>query len=303
MRDMFYRHPVAATCLTLVEAAVHAKRYRSSGFSPADDASRAVVEALERDGVAVIPNFLNSETCATLRDAIDTRLEEAPEHAWVDPEGADHRLFGFERCSEEARSFYANPWLHRIGCSVAGCNMVNFFTLAGRISAVEGNRGSGGGWHRDSFARQFKAILYLSDVDEQSGPFEFLAGTTGLVPMLRDVWRGGLGFRQTRIEERTVERLLEADPEQLRTLVGTAGTLVLADTLGIHRGMPIEAGTRHALTNYYFARPDATAERVAHFGAKVPFADGGTLTREQVLAFEPDATSSTTPAESELTPA
>ena len=37
-------------------------------------------------------------------------------------------------------------------------------TLAAKLSHKKGNLGSGQGWHRDSYFRQFKAMAYLTDV-------------------------------------------------------------------------------------------------------------------------------------------
>ena len=34
--------------------------------------------------------------------------------------------------------------------------------------------GSGGSWHRDSYLRQFKSLIYLNDVTDENGPFQVL---------------------------------------------------------------------------------------------------------------------------------
>ena len=39
--------------------------------------------------------------------------------------------------------------------------------------------------------------------------------------------------------------------KQIVEAIGSAGTLVIFDTNCIHRGKPIESGTRYAITNYY----------------------------------------------------
>src|SRR5947208_506487 len=49
--------------------------------------------------------------------------------------------------------------------------------LAKVIDAIPENNGSGDGWHRDGHSFQFKSILYLSDVNDTNGPFEFLPGS------------------------------------------------------------------------------------------------------------------------------
>ena len=39
---------------------------------------------------------------------------------------------------------------------------------------------------------------------------------------------------------------------RVSTLSGAQGDLIIANTFGIHRGAPVTAGTRYALTNYYY---------------------------------------------------
>ena len=48
----------------------------------------------------------------------------------------------------------------------------NAFTMAAKIVFNDRNKGSGGGWHRDSINPSVKAMLYLNDVDE-GGETEF----------------------------------------------------------------------------------------------------------------------------------
>ena len=52
----------------------------------------------------------------------------------------------------------------------------------------------------------------------------------------------------TRIEN-TVKLL---DNNRIKTLEGKAGTLILVDTSMIHRGKPLNHGSRYAITNYYY---------------------------------------------------
>ena len=43
---------------------------------------------------------------------------------------------------------------------------------------VENNVGSGGGWHRDNTILKYpKAMIYLSDVNDSNGCFEYIKGT------------------------------------------------------------------------------------------------------------------------------
>jgi hypothetical protein len=140
------------------------------------------------------------------------------------------------------------------------------------MPAASGNQGSGEGWHRDAFLRQFKAILYLSDVGPKNGPFQFVKDSYQPGQVLRDIWKGGLRYMQYRLSELEVDRIIEGSPERLSTYTAKAGTLILVDTSSIHRGMPIQTGTRYALTNYYFPAQNIDAALFEKFKVLAPSA-------------------------------
>ncbi len=56
---------------------------------------------------------------------------------------------------------------------------------------------------------------------------------------------------QSSFLQEKVDKIIENDPDRLKTLTGKAGTLVLVDTSIIHRGIPVKNGIRYALTNYF----------------------------------------------------
>ena len=117
------------------------------------------------------------------------------------------------------------------------------------------NKGSGGGWHRDTvYGRQFKAILYLVDVDEGTGPFQYLPGSHKFSSVWKSIWNFDFDVYQNRLTHDQVQAICEKLGYRFQTFTGQAGGLILADTTGIHRGMPIQHGRRLALTNYYFEK-------------------------------------------------
>jgi hypothetical protein len=125
-------------------------------------------------------------------------------------------------------------------------------TLGARLPFTESNIGSGEGWHRDQFFVATKAMLYLTDVGPENGPFQMLAGSATLNDVCRDIKTAGLRHMQYRIKDEQLRALLARDPARLLTLGGSAGTLLVFNASSIHRGKPIEQGVRYALTNYYF---------------------------------------------------
>ena len=125
------------------------------------------------------------------------------------------------------------------------------FTLGGYLGSGQ-NGSSGGGWHRDAFLSQFKAMLYLTDVNSENGPFQLLPGSHKLRNVMRAIHKGGLRHWQDRLFDKEVERVEATLGIKRKTFTGKAGTLILFNSTCIHRGKPIETGERSALTNYYF---------------------------------------------------
>lgn len=215
------------------------------------EVERAYLNKLNTDGICIVEGFWDDQTCAEARAEVDRIINQYPDSLHSSAK-ADQRVYGANNVSRLIDSFAQHSNLQRVATAYNGEDTRTAFTLAARMPAAAGNQGSGEGWHRDAFLRQYKAILYLSDVGPENGPFQFVKDSYRPRQVLRDIWRGGLRYMQYRLSEVEVGRIVEGSPERLSTYTAKAGTLILVDTSSIHRGMPIQTGVRYALTNYYF---------------------------------------------------
>jgi len=123
--------------------------------------------------------------------------------------------------------------------------MVNY------IEAQRSPNGSGGGWHRDSFRTQYKAIAYLTDVERASqGAFCYLPNSNRLVFRL-----GSLVHRTLtggcRYSDRLIAWLLKLGVAK-EVVLSKAGIPFFIDTSLIHRGLAISEGYRIAAFVYMF---------------------------------------------------
>jgi len=233
--------------------------------------SEALIAALRRDGVVAVPDYWTAEKCALARNEIDQLIAQYRDAVQLYSAGADKRMFGVESVSAPLAEFHRDPLLRRLGEYFTGVDLYNFITLGARIDATPQNIGSGEGWHRDWHGFQFKAILYLSDVSEDNGPFEYLAGSHKSWRAVLDTVVGGLPSAPgTRYEPAMVDRLAARGGERKRHFIGGAGTLLLVDTSGIHRGRPLGRGTRYALTNYYYPPFQIGAGMIEKFSPLIP---------------------------------
>ncbi len=226
------------------------------GDAPAARWSDALT-CVRRDGVFVSPGFASQARCEALRTEVDRLLDSESDR--VHRRG-DVRLYGAERVSPSVRVFHDDPSLLALARALRGASVVNGMTLVARLSHTPGLRAaSGPGWHRDGWFPQVKAFLFLSDVSHESGPLEFIVGSHRALRRARDMRRYGQRFKQHHFDDAEIRRVIDAEPARHVTATGPAGTLVIADTSAIHRGRPIERGTRYALTNYYYPAEDVEA--------------------------------------------
>ncbi len=238
-----------AAGLTIAEyLALHALRRPPMALSY-DQQVEPWIASIKRDGYCVVPSFIDREAREAYIDEMERVFREFPETVQIT---SDHRVFGVENGSQPIRQFARDPRLLSVAQAILREPARNAFTLGARLDFSEDNLGSGEGWHRDSFVAQFKAILYLTDVDDDNGPLQLIARSERLPVLIQDIIRERFGYAQNRLEDYQIERLVGRDPKRLVTVTGSAGTLILANTSAIHRGKPIHRGTRYALTNYYF---------------------------------------------------
>jgi hypothetical protein len=215
-----------------------------------------IFKALKTKGIYVIPNFFSASQCAELRDEIDRLIQKHENKIWSDVLGADRRIFGAEEVSDGFNQYFNNQFIRDVILEFERGDKIKGFTMAARLDYKPGNLGSGNGWHRDSaHYSQTKSILYLSNASLENGPFEYIVGSQTPCAYMRGLLKKSYGLEQFRFTEEEITRYLNDFPEyKAEKFPASEGTLIFADTRGIHRGSPIQKGTRYAATNYFFVR-------------------------------------------------
>jgi hypothetical protein len=223
-----------------------------------------IVSALRRTGCYTVENYWDRKTCEQAVAEIDRMFRDYPQFIHPAPK-SDVRLYGADLLSPLIAKFGLAPALAEVATSHNRIRTRLGMTLAARLAPSEGNLGSGEGWHRDQFFCATKAMLYLTDVGPDNGPFQMLERSFACEDVCRDVRRAPLAHRQYRIGDDQVARLLEEDALRLKTFCAPAGTLIVFNASAIHRGKPIGSSVRYALTNYYFTRHWSDEEIAKHF--------------------------------------
>jgi hypothetical protein len=96
--------------------------------------------------------------------------------------------------------------------------------------------------------REFKSFVYLDDVDHGNGPFAYIPGTQKqhLRRIRKQVVGNPEGEAPTSFYPEELGELLDLES----AVTGPAGTLILADVRGLHRGTPQLDRSRSVLVNY-----------------------------------------------------
>jgi hypothetical protein len=116
-------------------------------------------------------------------------------------------------------------------------------------------------WHRDHGNKHyFKIFVYMSDVEDEDGPFIFVKGSQpggdleGLFPQFNLYTEG------RRITDNEV--FVSVSKEKIFTCTGRKGTVIFADTAGIHKGSYSTRNPRFASIGTYYT--DYSLEQKKH---------------------------------------
>lgn len=243
------------------QAAASLRIARARTGCPVEDA----VRTLERDGVAVIEDFVDTETHVALRDEVVARLT-ALEARFPLPDASDRgfgprRPFagGFDRFDGSTLNRYVDvdPRVHPLGSRfIQGARLMRLVhqAIGTRLTAkkasiyltVQGDEARNPDvqkeLHRDTFQPAIKFWYFLEKVTVAQGPFEYVIGSHLLTPARlrweyrRSVEASRRGARDKggsfRIDERVLQSL---DLDLPRPFALRENTLVIADVRGFHR--------------------------------------------------------------------
>jgi hypothetical protein len=218
----------------------------AASMAALNEVQQRVLESLRQDGVASIPilELFDETTWEELTADIASFVQDCEELARGDVTQKKYLLRRFWSKKQERNHVFDldDPWL-RLFASPLVLEVVNgyrdewtklyyldnWFTVpfAGASERLASQR-----WHRDPEDEQVvKVFLYLSDVGDGAGPFEYIRGSSG-DGRYGALWPHGDGVFYPPQDE--VEAAVA--PEDRLTLAGPAGTVIFADTGGFHRG-------------------------------------------------------------------
>jgi hypothetical protein len=222
----------------------------------ADEA--ALVARLRTDGYVVVPGYWERDRAQAMRDRLEAYLAEGQSKDFesgaylrfrqnVAYDEAVRRMYHVDKEVPELAEHRNDPMIRRVVEGYYGRPYHSGVLMFQHNTQSNDNTRY---HHVDAFSKEFKSFLYLDDVDEGNGPFAYIPGTqrSHARRVLKQLRQGShaTGF--------TDEELKDVIGREVK-LTGEAGTLILADVRGFHRGTPQLDRSRSVLVNYLFERP------------------------------------------------
>lgn len=128
-------------------------------------------------------------------------------------------------------------------------------------------------FHQDKeFVKFLKVFIYLTDVNEDSGPHQYVEGSH------RDeLHRKGQDISE-RVSDADITKYYDAS--RIKTVTGPAGLIMFGDTSSVHKGSPVRSGYRAMLqfeytTSLYLSPAQPFSDMTAAESASLPFEDVG----------------------------
>jgi hypothetical protein len=208
-------------------------------------------------GWTIIGNVLDRSSLDAIRSEIDA-LAQAPE-VEINYGGSEHRIWHADQKSELVGYFklFSDHVISAVESETI--EAFNVLAIRNRTLSSDDAKLRKGRWHMDSFKRQLKVFVFLSDVTEKSGPFEMIPRSQRYDFKIRHLIAGDLiapkdlfdGTRKYQhLEEELISRIVDRGYES-KAFAVPAGTIALVDTSSVHRARPCVEGERYALTSYY----------------------------------------------------
>jgi hypothetical protein len=203
------------------------------------------VQEMKKNSAFVIKNYWPQEKAYRIRDMLseyhhsnepfvlgDDRVDE-----WV-------RIYHVERLIPELKEFRFDPFILKIAKAYNG-----FESHSGALVYQHDttNDHAKSYYHVDTFLRQFKAMMYLDDVDVGNGPFSYIPGShRNRKFFIKKQIKGNDLHKNTVFDDDEVSNLIDNEKQ----ICAPAGSLLIMDVGAIHRGAPQVERSRSVLMNY-----------------------------------------------------
>lgn len=235
------------------------RAYREIETRPDLTSRRDLLDPLVEDGIVVVEDYFSAERIGEMRVACEAVLDrvdcgELGEQTWTVQPDILVRLAEVDELVPETQAFFGDPGIHSVMAAAMSPRVVSFRKELEHRFGV-GKTAQADLYHFDNWRPICKAFLLLDDVGPDNAPFVYVPGTHRPAAWKRRHERDfdTLGPRGPfgHFFPQEIRYLRDEIPWRERVCTGKAGTLILADFRGLHRGTPLRSGRRILLNNTF----------------------------------------------------
>jgi hypothetical protein len=227
---------------------------------PLSDVEKKYLETLRKDGICVIEDYWSQEKCGLMKDCLESEIEAAntknvnfEDGVYIrfnkgknQKDDGVVRIYHVEKKFTELSSFRHDPMILKVASAYFGTPMFsNFIAFQHNFLSENGTRE----YHVDWWENEFKAFLYLEDVNMDNGPFSYIIGSNKAYKTRKDKLLKD-GPNNTSFFEHDLKAWIKKE----QPIIAKAGSLILADVVGFHRGLPQVKKTRSILYNNIYSK-------------------------------------------------
>lgn len=224
------------------------------------------LDILINDGILFIPNFfekkivdqISQEIKHTMFDLYEDKYEGDLKNHRFENYGV-YRLLDVDRISPTSKKFFDLDLVNQLAKAYVSKDTISFQRMV-EFKPLPGYTSVSDNWHFDDWKHRFKAFLYLSDVSNEEGPFTYLKGSHNqnlewrkrkeVEYFIYGKQKGSYGYflpdEVEYIKKKYNLKVAECNAE--------AGSLIIADTRGLHKGNVLRKNHRLLLANYFDIR-------------------------------------------------
>jgi hypothetical protein len=243
----------------VVHRVQRARAYRGVEIRPELTQHRELLEELDREGIVTVEGYLPPDQVAAMLAGAEEVIRKAQDGELSDrfftiQPDIIFRIARVDELIPETRPFFEDPAIRGVMEAYLSPRVVSFRReLENRFGISK--MAQADLFHFDNWRPICKAFLYLVDVEEENAPFRYLRRSHKDGP-----WRkrhaiefdaDGTSGRYGHFFPQEIRALREQHDWDEVVCTGKAGTLILADFRGLHRGTPLKSGRRVLLNNTF----------------------------------------------------
>jgi hypothetical protein len=224
-----------------------------------DNNMSKIANDIQKQGYSFFNQAFSNEYCEHIADFVKNNNHSSNSNTTFQYGGTELRVWDAEK--KDALINQTKDLCDTIFTQALGKPFDAFTLLALHNKPIADKSLINGRWHIDSFQDQYKAFLYLTDVQYENGPFEFIPETTnpffklkmfvtGKYFALKDFLTAGGGRSYSKLKDDWIENVVKKEMKSI-VFECKAGTILFANTSCIHRAVPCVSGERITLTCYY----------------------------------------------------